>query len=127
MPVPLIPDEILESIHTYLGETWEAQSCSDGIAFHLPDGRAIEINNSSVMLRKISSATSAQAVADRLFFEQAKMKEVAVAVKVKTVDIDNAQQVTQWFDATEKLGFLYPESEEHAQKKPKPSEVEMKK
>ena len=92
--------------------------------------------NVLIMLETVSTATSAQAVAARQFYDEVEMKEVTVVVKVQSVSIANAQQLTQWFDATDKLFLLYPavpacascpESEEPAQKKPKPSEVEMKK
>ena len=106
MPLPQISDELLQLVTDHVIS--KAESCSDGLSGQLPDDRMIEINDVDKMLHKISTATSAQAVRARNFFEQVQMSKAAIAVKVITDNQERCEQLVQWFDASGKINMSLP-------------------
>ena len=105
MPIPKLGPALYEVVSQNFGTT----IASDGITKKLPDGRTVEINNVSVMLERLSGATSAQAVHQKEFFEKIEMKKVSVAVNVVSDKIESAEQHLQWFDADGMIVLTPPE------------------
>ena len=105
MPIPKMGEALLDLVQRHFGTT----IASDGVSGKLPDGRNVEINNVSIMLERISGATSAQAVHQKEFFEKIEMKKVSVAVKVVSDRIETAEQYLQWYDADGKIVLTPPE------------------
>ena len=66
MPLPKIGDALLDLVQRHVATTIG----SDGVSGTLPDGRVVEINNVDIMLSRVATATSAQAVHAREFFNK---------------------------------------------------------